>query len=58
MNRYTFRSGRQTYQDVLAASSYIGKSAGRKILVFAQDSSFGQDYAVPVAAVLGGKGTR
>jgi branched-chain amino acid transport system substrate-binding protein len=56
MNRYTFRSGRQTYQDVLAAASYIGKSAGRKILVFAQDSAFGNDYATPVSSVLGGKG--
>jgi branched-chain amino acid transport system substrate-binding protein len=56
MNRYTFRSGRQTYQDVLAAASYIGKSAGRKILVLGQDSAFGNDYATPVSTVLGGKG--
>jgi branched-chain amino acid transport system substrate-binding protein len=56
MNRYTFRSGRQTWQDALAAGSYIGKERGRKILVFAQDSAFGSDYATPVSAVLGGRG--
>ena len=41
LNRYTFRSGRQTYQDVLAAQSFLGSSVGRKIVVFAQDSAFG-----------------
>ena len=40
-NRYTFRSGRQSYQDVLTAKSFIGSPTGKKVLVFAQDSAFG-----------------
>jgi branched-chain amino acid transport system substrate-binding protein len=56
MNRYTFRSGRQTYQDVLTADSFLGKSVGRKILVLAQDSAFGAGNAAAVTAVIGGKG--
>ncbi len=56
LNRYTFRSGRQTYQDVLTAASFLGKSVGRNILVFAQDSAFGQGNFAAVNAVIGGKG--
>jgi branched-chain amino acid transport system substrate-binding protein len=55
LNRYTFRSGRQTYQDVLAAASFL-RSVGRKIVVFAQDTVFGTGNAAAVTAVLGGKG--
>ena len=56
VNRYTFRSGRQSYQDVLAADSFLGKNPGRKIVVFAQDYAFGQGNVAAVRAVLGGKG--
>ena len=56
MNRYTFRSGRQTYQDILTADSFLGNSAGRKIVVFAQDTVFGQGNYAAVNAVIGGKG--
>jgi branched-chain amino acid transport system substrate-binding protein len=56
VNRYTFRSGRQSYQDVLAANSFLGKGVGRKIVVFAQDYAFGQGNVAAVKAVLGGKG--
>jgi branched-chain amino acid transport system substrate-binding protein len=55
INRYTFRSGRQSYQDVLAANSFL-KGVGRKIVVFAQDIAFGQGNVAAVKAVLGGKG--
>ncbi|GAC1541756.1 MAG: substrate-binding domain-containing protein [Candidatus Velthaea sp.] len=55
-NRYTFRSGRQTYQDVAAAAAIIGNMRGKKILVFAQDSAFGQANFKAVSAVLGGAG--
>jgi branched-chain amino acid transport system substrate-binding protein len=41
INKYTFRSGRQSYQDVLTASSYLGGGAGKNVVVFAQDSAFG-----------------
>jgi branched-chain amino acid transport system substrate-binding protein len=56
LNKYTFRSGRQTYQDVLAANSFLAGQTGKKIVVFAQDSAFGQGNAAAVGAVLGGKG--
>jgi branched-chain amino acid transport system substrate-binding protein len=56
LNRYTFRSGRQTYQDIAAAASYLGDSTGKKVVVFAQDSVFGQGNFAAVNAVIGGKG--
>jgi branched-chain amino acid transport system substrate-binding protein len=58
VNRYVFRSGRQTYQDVATAGTYIGDPAGKKVLVFAQDSTFGQGNAAAVKAILGGKGAQ
>src|SRR5581483_5080590 len=56
MNRYTFRSGRQTYQDVATAGTFVGDPSGKKVLVFAQDSTFGQGNAAAVKAVLGARG--
>jgi branched-chain amino acid transport system substrate-binding protein len=58
INHYVFRSGRQTYQDVATAGTYIGDPAGKKVLVFAQDSTFGQGNAGAVKAILGGKGAQ
>lgn len=55
-NRYTFRSGRQSYQDVLTAKSFIGDPAGKKVVVFAQDSAFGKANEAAVTAVVGGAG--
>jgi branched-chain amino acid transport system substrate-binding protein len=56
-NRNTFRSGRQTYQDVLTAGTMIGSNVrGKHIDVFAQDSAFGQANVGAVRAVLGGSG--
>jgi branched-chain amino acid transport system substrate-binding protein len=56
VNKYTFRSGRQSFQDVLAAREVLGKGVGKKILVFAQDTAFGQGNFAAVNAVLGAKG--
>lgn len=56
VNRYTFRSGRQSYQDVLTAKSFAGDAKGKKVLVFAQDSAFGKANEAAVTAVLGGAG--
>ena len=56
MNRYTFRSGRQSYQDTLAAKEILGRGAGRKITVFAQDTAFGQGNVVAVRNVFGTRG--
>ena len=55
-NRYTFRSGRQTYQDILAAKEILGAGVGRKVVVFAQDTAFGQGNVAAVRAVIGGRG--
>lgn len=56
INDYTFRSGRQTYQDVATAGTFIGDPEGKKVLVFAQDTAFGQGNLAGVEAVLGAKG--
>ncbi|MEU4689733.1 substrate-binding domain-containing protein [Actinoplanes sp. NPDC023714] len=54
-NRYTFRSGRQSYQDVQTAKAYLGD--GRKVLVFAPDSAFGKSNVEAVKNVLGQQAT-
>ena len=56
LNRYTFRAGRQSTQDVLAAKGILGNGVGRKVVVFAQDSVFGQGNVAAVRAILGGAG--
>ena len=56
INDYTFRSGRQTYEDVATAGTFIGDPSGQKIVVFAQDNAFGQGNLAGVTAVLGAKG--
>ncbi|MGH7661435.1 MAG: ABC transporter substrate-binding protein, partial [Vulcanimicrobiaceae bacterium] len=57
VNANTFRSGRQTYQDVKTASAIVGSSlSGKNIVVFAQDSAFGQANFNAVNAVMGGEG--
>src|SRR4051795_10894800 len=54
LNKYTFRSGRQTYQDVATAASYLS-GTGKKVVVFAQDSAFGQGNFAAVKAIIGAK---
>lgn len=55
INKYTFRAGRQTLQDVYTANSFL-KGAGKKVVVFDQDSVFGHGNYAAVKAVLGAKG--
>ncbi|MET8039899.1 substrate-binding domain-containing protein [Micromonospora sp. NPDC005215] len=55
-NKYTFRSGRQSYQDVVTARSFIGDPAGKKVVVFAQDGAFGDANEGAVKAVIGTAG--
>jgi branched-chain amino acid transport system substrate-binding protein len=55
INKYTFRAGRQTLQDVYAANSFL-QGSGKKVVVFDQDSVFGHGNYAAVKAVLGGKG--
>jgi branched-chain amino acid transport system substrate-binding protein len=56
INKYTFRSGRQTLQDIYDAASFLGNSTGKNVVVFDQDSVFGHGNYAAVKAVLGGKG--
>jgi len=55
INRYTFRSGRQSLQDVATAGTFVDP-AGAKVLVFTQDNAFGQGNLAAVEAVLGAQG--
>ncbi|MFF5178566.1 substrate-binding domain-containing protein [Micromonospora sp. NPDC000316] len=56
VNKYTFRSGRQSYQDVVTAKSFIGDPTGKKVVVFAQDGAFGDANEAAVKAVIGSAG--
>ncbi|MFJ2088273.1 substrate-binding domain-containing protein [Streptomyces sp. NPDC087901] len=58
INHYTFRSGRQSYQDILTAGTMLGDAEGKKVTVLAQDSTFGQANVAAVKAVLGAKGAK
>jgi branched-chain amino acid transport system substrate-binding protein len=55
VNKYTFRSGRQTLQDVGTVTSFL-KGAGKKVLVFNQDSVFGHGNYAAVKALVGSRG--
>ena len=54
-NKYTFRSGRQTYQDVKTAATFL-KGVGKKVTVFAQDSAFGVGNYAAVNSIVGSQG--
>jgi branched-chain amino acid transport system substrate-binding protein len=57
LNRHTFRSGRQNYQDVQTAAGILPpRSVGKKIVVFAEDTAFGAGNVAAVQQVFGGKG--
>jgi branched-chain amino acid transport system substrate-binding protein len=55
VNKYTFRSGRQTLQDVNTVNSFL-KGSGKKVVVLDQDSVFGHGNYAAVKALVGGKG--
>ena len=55
VNDYTFRSGRQSLQDVAAAGAFLGDESNN-VVVFAQDNAFGQGNLAAVDAVLGAGG--
>ncbi len=56
INEYTFRSGRQSAQDVATAGTFLDDIEGKTVAVFAQDNAFGQGNVAAVDAILGGKG--
>ncbi|HLT82902.1 MAG TPA: substrate-binding domain-containing protein [Phototrophicaceae bacterium] len=55
INDYTFRSGRQSLQDVATAGSFIDVD-GASVLVLAQDNAFGQGNLAAVEGILGAAG--
>jgi branched-chain amino acid transport system substrate-binding protein len=55
VNKYTFRSGRQTLQDVETVTSFL-KGTGKKVVVFDQDSVFGHGNYAAVKAIVGARG--
>ncbi|HEY5878455.1 MAG TPA: substrate-binding domain-containing protein [Nakamurella sp.] len=56
VNKYTFRSGRQTYQDIQTAASFVGDLQGKTVTIFAQDSAFGQANVAAASAIFGAEG--
>ena len=56
INDYTFRSGRQTFQDVKASTAYLKGAVGKNVVVFAQDIAFGQGNVAAVRSVFGDLG--
>ena len=56
INDYTFRSGRQSLQDVATAGTFVDDLKGKKVVVFGQDNAFGQGNLAAVKAVLGEQG--
>lgn len=56
INDYTFRSGRQSMQDVATAGTFLEDIEGQKVVVYAQDNAFGQGNAAAVEALLGEQG--
>jgi branched-chain amino acid transport system substrate-binding protein len=56
INRYTFRSGRQSYQDVAAAAALVDDIEGANVVAFTQDSEFGASSVAALEAVLGEQG--
>lgn len=53
INKYTFRSGRQTYQDVKASTAFLKGAVGKNVVVFAQDTAFGQGNFAVVRSIFG-----
>jgi branched-chain amino acid transport system substrate-binding protein len=56
INDYTFRSGRQSAQDVATAGTFVDDISGKKVVVYAQDNAFGQGNVAAVEAILGAQG--
>lgn len=52
INDYTFRTGRQSAQDVATAGTFLDDIEGKKVTVFAQNSAFGQGNEAAVKAIL------
>jgi branched-chain amino acid transport system substrate-binding protein len=56
-NRNTFRAGRESIQDLLTVGAELGTNLrGKRVLVLAQDSAFGQANVAGARLVLGSEG--
>lgn len=56
INEYTFRSGRQSAQDVATAGTFLDGLDGKTVAVLAQNNAFGQGNVAAVEAILGAQG--
>lgn len=56
INDYTFRSGRQSQQDVATAGTFLDTLEGSKIVVYAQQNAFGEGNVEAVESILGAEG--
>ncbi|WP_243074658.1 substrate-binding domain-containing protein [Microbacterium sp. SS28] len=56
INDYTFRSGRQSAQDVATAGTFLDDLEGKTITVLAQNTAFGTGNEAAVKAILGAQG--
>jgi branched-chain amino acid transport system substrate-binding protein len=56
VNRYTFRAGRQSHQDVAAVAALVDDVDGATIAAFVQDSEFGAGNVAALENVLGAEG--
>ncbi|SLM95088.1 substrate-binding domain-containing protein [Brevibacterium yomogidense] len=55
-NDYTFRSGRQSAQDVATAGTFLDDIDGSKVTVLAQNNAFGEGNVAAVESILGAEG--
>lgn len=55
-NDYTFRSGRQSAQDVATAGTFLDDVDGSKVTVLAQNNAFGEGNVAAVESILGAEG--
>lgn len=56
INDYTFRSGRQSAQDVATAGTFLDDIDGSRVTVLAQNNAFGEGNVAAVDVILGGEG--
>lgn len=56
INDYTFRVGRQSYQDVMTVQAFVDDPSQSNVLVFAQDTAYGESNVAAVTNVIGTQG--
>ncbi|HEY4536147.1 MAG TPA: substrate-binding domain-containing protein [Enteractinococcus sp.] len=56
VNDYTFRSGRQSQQDVATAGTFLDTLEDSNVVVYAQQNAFGEGNVAAVEQILGAEG--